>query len=308
MNCKNCGTPLSGIEHACPMCGAKLPEMPQPVPGQMMPGMQGQMPGMPQPMPGMTGGMMPQQMPAMPQQPTMPQMTPVGVGQQPMAMGMMPEQPTEEVKPKKDNKMFLILLAVVAVAAIGVGIFLMLTDEEEQAPTPSPSETEYTVPTLVAETYGGYTFTIPSGYTSEINDTYGLTIKNTNSIFTIGVDYTNNYEYYKTAFQGAFPTEAANMVKTFGGNEYVAAILTDTEGANGTEYMTSTSDALGTFVGMVVRSDFSPPTEAEFTTLNDIITGAIKQTVVNPGDADDIGKAGIRNYIPLFSKTQFVFS
>ena len=308
MNCKNCGTPLSGIEHACPMCGAKLPEMPQPVPGQMMPGMQGQMPGMPQPMPGMPGGMIQQQMPGMPTQPMGPQMTPVGVGQQPMAMGMMPEQPAEEVKPKKDNKFLLILIAIVAVAAIGVGVFLMLTDEEQPQSSSNSSSDDYVAPTSNTANYGGYTFTIPSGYTTTTSEDYGLIIQSSTEVFTIGVDYTTSYESYKSAFEGAFPTEAANMTKTIGSKEYVAAILTDTEGANGTEYMTATADSLGTFVGMVVRSDYTPPTEAEFATLNQMLETASKANDVSPGDSDDIGKTGLRNYIRTFNKTQFIFS
>ena len=311
MNCKNCGNPLSGIEHACPLCGAKLPEMPQPVPGQMMPGVPQAMPGMPQQMmPGMPQQMpgMPQQMPGMPQQPMGPQMTPVGVGQQPMTMGVMPEQPKEEVKPQKDNKMFVILLAIVAIAAIGVGIFLLLTDEEEVTqPTPQPVE-DYGEPVTNTINYGGYTITIPDGYTAEIGDYYGLTLKGPTVIFTIGVDYTNNYNFYKTAFLNAYPTEAANMIKTFGSNEYVAVIITDPEGANGTQYMSATSDAKGTFVGMVVRSDYTAPTEEEFTALNEILSTAVIQTEVAPGEDDDYGKTGFKNFVSVYSKNQFPFN
>ncbi len=310
MNCKNCGNPLSGIEHACPLCGAKLPEMPQPVPGQMMPGGQ-QMPGMPQQMmPGMPQQIpgMPQQMPGMPQQPMGPQMTPVGYGQQPMTMGVMPEQPAEEVKPPKDNKMLVILLAVVAIAAIGVGIFLLLTDEEEPTRSNNSSQEEYNEPVSNTINYGGYTINVPSGYTAEINDYYGLMIKGATAIFTIGVDYTNDYNFYKTAFLNAFPTEAANMVKTIGSTEYVAVIITDPEGANGTQYMASTLDEKGTFVGMVVRSDYTPPTEAEFNTLNEMITTAVLQNEVSPGDDDDYGKSGFKNFLSTYSKNQFTFN
>ncbi len=306
MNCKNCGAVLTGTEQICPICGANLLGMQQQVPGQVIQQMVQPAPVMPQPV-------MQQPTPVVPQQPVVQQpmtspMAPVGVVQQPTSPQVVQGQTPEELSPKKDNKMLLILLIVVAAAAIGVGIFLMLTDKEEPASTPSQSETEYPIPESIKEGYAGYSFTIPNGYTTEITETYGLVVRSNTTIYTIAVDYTNNYEYYKNAFLGAFPAEAANMVKTIGSNEYVAAILTDTEGANGTEYMTTSPDSLGTFVGMVVRSDYTPPTEAEFSILNQMLSTATKENAVTPGSAEDAGTTGIRNYIPLFSKTQFVFS
>lgn len=306
MNCKNCGAVLTGSEQICPICGASLLGMQQQVPGQVIQQMVQPAPVMPQPV-------MQQPTPVVPQQPVVQQpmtspMAPVGVVQQPTSPQVVQGQTPEELSPKKDNKMLLILLIVVAAAAIGVGIFLMLTDKEEPASTPSQSETEYPIPESIKEGYAGYSFTIPNGYTTEITETYGLVVRSNTTIYTIAVDYTNNYEYYKNAFLGAFPAEAANMVKTIGSNEYVAAILTDTEGANGTEYMTTSPDSLGTFVGMVVRSDYTPPTEAEFSILNQMLSTATKENAVTPGSAEDAGTTGIRNYIPLFSKTQFVFS
>ena len=59
---------------------------------------------------------------------------------------------------------------------------------------------------------------------------------------------------------------------------------------------------------MVVRSDYTPPTEAESSILNQMLSTATKENAVTPGSAEDAGTTGIRNYIPLFSKTQFVFS
>ena len=137
------------------------------------------------------------------------------------------------------------------------------------------------------------------------SNAYRLSIKNN---LTIGVDYTTDYNFYKTAFLNAFPTEAANMVKTIGSTEYVAVIITDPEGANGTQYMASTLDEKGTFVGMVVRSDYTPPTEAEFNTLNEMITTAVLQNEVSPGDDDDYGKSGFKNFVSTYSKNQFTFN
>ena len=306
MNCKNCGAVLTGTEQICPICGANLIGMQQQVPGQVNQQMVQPTPVMPQPV-------IQQPTPVVPQQPVMPQpmaspMAPVGVTPQTPTPQVPQGQAPGEMNPKKDNKMLLILLIVVAVAAIGVGIFLALTDKEEET-TPSNNEyVEPAEPATTTESYGGYTFTIPNGYTTETSETYGLVLKSNTTIYTIAIDYTNNYEYYKNAFIGAFPAEAANMVKTFGSNEYVAAILTDTEGANGTEYMTTSPDSLGTFVGMVVRSDYTPPTEAEFSILNQMLSTATKENAVTPGSAEDAGTGGIKNYIPIFTKQHFVFS
>ena len=300
MNCKNCGSPLMGMEHACPVCGAPLPTN--------------------QPNPAMPGAVNPMQppMPAVPQQMTNmpPQMMPADPNAVPMGVPT-PAAPTKEEPPKKSNKALAILLVVVALAAIGVGVFLAVTDEKESArPTPKPSEQQSESndddskeqTQVNGTTYAGFRFNLPADYTSNIDPGKGLVIKGDNTYFTILIDYTNSYEYYKGEFLKAFPAQAPNMVQMIDDKEYVAAILTDPTGALGTEYMTKADEGTSvTFVGLVVRADSTAPTSADFAVLNEILATASKEGEIMPGDVEDAGKAGIINFIPTFNKAEFVF-
>ena len=145
MKCKNCGTPLMGMEHACPVCGAPLPTTP-PQPGAVPPMVPGQV--------------MPEQLASQP-----PQMMPGG-----SAPAGLPVEQAPAPEPKKGNNVFAILLLLVAFAAIGVGVFLAMTDTKEETkpadnnqteeqPVDNPSGGE----TTGGVNYAGYSFTVPEG-------------------------------------------------------------------------------------------------------------------------------------------------
>ncbi len=109
MKCKNCGTDLIGMEHACPMCGAPLPVNTNPNPNVVV------------------------------QQPVVNPM---------MAPNIITEEPKPEVVeeiPKKDNKMYAIIAFVIAVAAIAVGVFLIITDKNDNIVPKGEQPTENVV-------------------------------------------------------------------------------------------------------------------------------------------------------------------
>ena len=286
MNCKNCGTPLMGMEHACPVCGAPLPTQ-QPNPGAQVVD------------PNMAAmAAMPQQMASQP-----PQMMPGGTP----PMGAAPlEEPAPE--PKKGNNIFGILLLLVAFAAIGVGIFLALTDEEE-APTPKKDTTpqEETTPSESSVNYmdyAGYSFVIPAGYTGEVSDNYGLIVRGAEKIYTISVDYSNTYDYYKQEFVRVFAdrTTTSNVGE---GSEYTLTKIGEAGSAAG-EYMTKAEES-STFAGLIVKNDFSEVSSEDIGELYDILSLANKVSDVAPGDEQDAGKSEIVNYMNKFNKDDFVF-
>lgn len=281
MNCKNCGTPLMGMEHACPVCGAPLPTQ-QPTQG-----------GVPVIDPAMAA--MPQQMASQP-----PQMMPGGTP----PMGTPLEDPQPE--PKKGNNIFGILLLLVAFAAIGVGIFLALTDEEEEPKkeTTPQEETTPSEPTVNYTDYAGYSFIVPTGYSAEISETYGLIIRGTDKIYTISVDYSNTYEYYKQEFTKYFPdkTTTTNINET---KEFTMSKIGEA-GSAAMEYMTKAEET-STFAGLVVKSDYSEVTTDDVSGIYDILNSANIVTDINPGDQQDAGRVEIVNYMNKFNKDDFVF-
>ena len=202
------------------------------------------------------------------------------------------------------------LLVIVAFAAIGVGVFLGMTEEKETPTTNNTGNGEVSeneqmnVPTSMS--FAGYNFTYPEDYNAVVTVEHGLTLTVNGKTFTIQVDYTNNYDFYKTAFKNAYPEQGDNMVTMIGEKEYVAAIITDSTGANATEYMTKAGET-STFVGLVVKSDYTPATEEDFAELDTILQSAMQQYEVNPGDEEDAGKESLVNYIRTFTRDMFIF-
>lgn len=283
MNCKNCGTPLMGMEHACPVCGAPLPTTP-PQPGAVPPMAPGQV--------------MPEQLASQP-----PQMMPGG-----SAPAGLPVEQAPAPEPKKGNNVFAILLLLVAFAAIGVGVFLAFTDEEEEpAKKNSPEEAETTPSDNEASntvSYAGYMFTMPEGYSGTVNGTHGLIIRGADKVYSVLIDYTKDYAYYKQEFQlqQKAPTEVVNVESA----EFVICTLTDENGGQAVEYMTS-AGATSTFAGLVVKADYTPATVEDLTTIYNVLSTATLQTEIAPGSEEDAGKTEIVNYIPRFKKDEWVF-
>ena len=326
--------PVQPMPEAVPVAPAPVevaPAMPEVAPAPVMPET---MPQEPAPMV--------QEVPAMPEMtavqptPVMPEAVPVAptpVEVQPMAQGpvmmgqdpasmpnpmMQPQpmptgptlntQPNQPATPKQGPSRLLIII-LVGVVLIGAALlFSMLTGGEEESSSSSSSSennaSEVSTNTNT-ETYGGYTFVIPDGYRTEVDTDYGLMIGNSSFVFSVLVDYTNSYDKYKEAMIKAYPDQANDIIATVDGREYLAVILKDTDGKMATTYISKASNN-ATFVGMAARSDFTASTQAEFSIITKVLDSA-KQSSSSfaPGDDEDAGKDGIKNF--TFSKDKFNF-
>ncbi len=231
---------------------------------------------------------------------------------EPAVAAMQPQTaaPLEATTPKKDKKTIILVIALAVVAALAVVIYftVLAPANEPEAPTPNNGDnsgTPTTTETEKTENYAGYTFTIPEGYTATTDSEYGLMITNKELTFTIAADYSHAYDSYKTSLSAKYPDQKDKLVATVEGREYLALILTDTDGSQGTQYVTKADDKT-TFVGMVVKSDYAAPTTVEFTKLTEILGEAKKGTEsINPGDDSDAGKTGEKIY--TFTKNKFSF-
>ena len=231
---------------------------------------------------------------------------------EPALAAMQPQTaaPLEATTPKKDKKTIILIIALAVVAALAVVIYftVLAPANEPEAPTPNNGDnsgTPTTTETEKTENYAGYTFTIPEGYTATTDSEYGLMITNKELTFTIAADYSHAYDSYKTSLSAKYPDQKDKLVATVEGREYLALILTDTDGSQGTQYVTKADDKT-TFVGMVVKSDYAAPTTVEFTKLTEILGEAKKGTEsINPGDDSDAGKTGEKIY--TFTKNKFSF-
>lgn len=250
MKCKNCGTELIGMEHACPMCGAPLPINNNPSP----------------------------------------KVVEQSLGNPTIASNIMVEEPkTEEVEepPRKDNKIFAIVIFIIAVAAIAVGVFLAITDKNDNK---LPKEEQ---PTENIVEYAGYTFHFPLTYQYQLKDKLGFVVTDSKyNIFTIALDYTNTYEAYKKAFTDKYPNE--NVVASSGGREYLKAVIQDSEGHYGLQYVTLTSEKTACYIGMIVKPDYSKVVDNEIYVLDEFLDKAEKTREVEAGTEEDMGRDGIQ--------------
>ena len=343
MFCKNCGGQLTGTENVCPACGAPVikeennqvaepvmepvmtpvaeptitpvvqeNQVAEPVMEPVMTPVIEQTPVVepapvietptvvePAPVPTITPA---QPEVVVPQQPVIAQPT-----QEPTAeIQTAATAPTKDEKPK-DNKTIILIIALVIVAVIAVILYFALF---ATTGTASSSGNNGGEPVNVAkentETYAGYTFTIPDGFTAKIDEKYGLVISDATTAFSIQIDYSHKYDEYKTTLTTMYPDQAKDMVVKVEGREYLALILTDTDGSKGTEYITKADDTT-TFIGMVIRSDYTAPTTIEFTKLTEILASAKQGTTAfTPGDDSDVGKSGEKIY--TFTKDKYKFN
>ena len=274
MQCTNCGAQLMGIEHACPVCGRPLPT--------------------PAPQPNMASPDVVQQV-ADPNQVTTPpvsNMTPATI----------PEAaPTN--KKEKDNKGLIIIICIAIVVLLGIMVYFVVfaggkSDNASQTTSTSePTPADDTTQSSPTVNYAGYTFSVPATYKTKKSDIYGLIIYNDSEMFSIAIDYSNNYDAYKASLTQTYP-ELANSITTVSGREFIPLILTNEDSSKATQYVTK-KDETTTMVGLVLRSDKQPPTTSEFSDLASIIdSGMVNPSeTVTPGDALDAGtRIGIITY------------
>ena len=343
MFCKNCGAQLTGVENVCPNCGTPVEKENQPTTNEpeildaptttpvvdQAPVMTEQTPVVDQapveePTPVVEPAPVVEPTPVMTDQTPAVAPTPV-VAPAPAVPTMEPAQPVQpqpvqvptsapvEEKTAKNasNKTIILIIALVVVAIIAVVLYFVLFAKTPTAPAPTEPTTNNDTPavsdvTTNKESYAGYTFTLPEGYTAKTDAKYGLVITDSKTLaVTVAVDYSHKYDEYKTALLQKYADQADKLVFTVDGREYLGLVYTDTDGSKGTQYITKASDS-SVFVGMVVRSDFSQATTTEFSVLSGILNSATEgSTSFAAGDDVDAGKDGIKEY--TFTKDNFKF-
>ena len=327
MNCKNCGAILTGTENVCPNCGAPVEnvvsnqEILQPSPAVA-----------PEPVVAPQPVMEPT--PVVPEQPvvapepvaapepvveTTPVVTPEPVvAPQPQAPTGFVEPAVAAIQPQaqaapteakpKDNKTIILIIAlvVVAIGAVVLYFTVLAPAPEASAPTGNDvNDTPVSTNTEKKENYAGYTFTIPDGYNTKTDAEYGLIINNASRAFSIAVDYTHSYDQYKTALVAKYPDQKDKLVATVDGREYLILVYTDDSGAKGSQYVTKANDNT-TFIGMMVRSDYTQATTEDFSVVTEVINSATQgSSSFAPGDDLDAGKNGEKIY--TFTKDKFSF-
>lgn len=268
MNCSNCGAQLIGTEQVCPICGNPLTV-------------------------GMPDNLAPMQPDPMLTEPVVPDMS-----------GTEMLNPVPQ-KPRKDGKVFAIILAMLAVAIIGVGVVLSLSEAPEAEPVVEDEEEEEVDTSKMV--YSGYEFHIPEGYQLTMDSSNAMFLKNDEVIYTINLDYTNSYETYKSAFL-AVPKERSNVVVLSATNnrEYVMAPLLGPTGEQALQYITKADDGV-VFTGYIVRSNYQlEEMDAVPMVLNNFLT-VVKKSEEVDADKIDAGVNGIVNYLDSFRKENFVF-
>lgn len=218
------------------------------------------------------------------------------MGGQP-AMGQVPGQPAEKPKQNKTVLLIIILIGVVAIAAVSLFALGVFDGEESESPSSGGGNSGGDSGDIVerndtTETYAGYTFTIPEGYTSSIDDKSGLIVENSKLGFSILVDYTNTFEKYKEEYSKKYPEYANSMVATIGGRQYIGLMLTK-DGKNAAYYVSKDKNSDVTFVGIIANSSYTDPSESDFAVLTKVLDSAKSGSKFAPGDAGDAGANGV---------------
>lgn len=230
----------------------------------------------------------------------------------PAQPGIAPAQPAPvATAPAKKNTTTIILIAVLGalfVIAIIVVLFLFVLKPQSSTPTPTGGDnpTEISTGNENRESYGGYSFEVPDGYQTKVSADYGLMFYNSDIAMSVMVDYSHSYSDYKAAVQQKYPDQYASAIATVDGREYIALILTDTDGKKSTTYMTKADNDV-TFIGMVANSNYTAPTKVEFSVLTGILDSAkTGSSSFAAGDDNDAGKDGIKDF--TFDKDKFTFA
>ena len=204
--------------------------------------------------------------------------------------------------PKKDKDIRKILIPIISILIIillGVMVYSVVFksnhNENNKPDTNQNAETNeendnngpnQTVTNTVE--YAGYRFTLLDGFSSTTSDIYGLIIYNSEIAYTIGVDYTNNYDMYKNAFINYAPQLESSMFTSFSGNEYLIYNLVDTD-LKGSQYETKADDNT-TFTGLIVKNDYTLPTSEELSPISNFILSAEKISDTDlKGTSSDFG-------------------
>ena len=327
MNCKNCGAVLTGTEAVCPNCGNPVEQVPTQAPVvnpavvesattpavDPMAAAQPVATPMPEATPVTADPMMAQPAVATPvtadpmmaqpavatpvQDPMMAQPVPTEV---PSAQPAPVEQPAGTEK-KKDKTTIILIAVLVGVVVIAAVLYFTVFKKESPATTPATNNntngTEVSTNQANVESYGGYDFTIPDGFTADIDSEFGLVVNDDKIAYTIGLDYTNTYDDYRADFQKTYPNQMSEAEVTVAGRKYLALRIYDetTKAFKFTMYITNADNAA--FIGVSFKRDKTEPTQSDFTTLTTILDSAKKGSAnFAAGSDEDMGKDGIKKF------------
>ena len=238
--------------------------------------------------------------PAVPQQVVVPQDPATMVTPNPTAQAT-PVQPTpatpEEPKKKKESGKVILLIVLLIVAAVvayvmfGKSLFGGSDEPPTQPTTPRDPEPQEVVNTEKTESFMGYTFTIPDGFETKTDATYGLLIGNDEVAYSILIDFTNDYNKYLTALTAKYPTQAADLEKTVGTRKFIIGQVTNAKGDKGSQYISS-ANGNSSFVGFVVNKKNTIEYN-DYQVLGNILDSSKESgSTFAAGDANDPGKNG----------------
>ena len=204
--------------------------------------------------------------------------------------------------PKKDKDIRKILIPVISILIIvllGVMVYsvaLKSNDNKKNKPDtnqnvePNEENENNGSNQVVTNTieYAGYRFTLLDGFSTITSNIYGLIIYNSEIAYTIGIDYTNNYDMYKNAFINYAPQLESSLFTSFSDNEYLIYNIVDTD-LKGSQYETRADDNT-TFTGLIVKKDYTLPTSEELSPISNFILSAEKISDTDlKGTSSDFG-------------------
>ena len=149
-----------------------------------------------------------------------------------------PVEPAQSVAPantKSGNKaLFIVGVVVLSLIIVGLIVFIIIkltsssSTPQVSGGTPTPETTAQQVSNSNTQTIGGYTFTIPNGYTSEIKEEYLMVVDNAKTmgfiIAPIEYDYdqlTTQVDELKKVFEEDGSTVTKMDKKTYGDIEHL---------------------------------------------------------------------------------------
>ena len=150
--------------------------------------------------------------------------------------------------------------------------------------------------------YGVYDFLISNPYKASADEIYGLIIKKEDMIYTLGIDKTNSYEVYKTAYQTMHADNPEEVIVNKEEQEFIFEKLKDLDGFQAASYVTKSNEG-ETFLGVIVKKDYSEITIDDLNDLAIIIKESRKNEKAEGGK--DMGFSGPEIF--TFNKDDFSF-
>ncbi len=207
----------------------------------------------------------------------------------------------EEKKEKKKKNIIPLLIAIIGIVIIGVGIYLTINTKTSNTSKKKKEQPEIKESTFIYN-YGIYDFKISNPYQAFADDTYGLIIKKDNIIYTIGIDMTNSYDAYKVAYQTLHADNPEGVLVKSQDKEFIFEPLQDLEGFQAASYVCENFEGK-TFLGMIVKKDYSAVTVEDLNDLTTIIQETKRNEYAEGGK--DMGFSGAKVF--TFNRNDFIF-